>query len=39
MPLYFSSNRERIVGRLVLPCGSSGDRWIQSGAALFLKDK
>ncbi|XP_054724974.1 LOW QUALITY PROTEIN: cytoplasmic dynein 2 heavy chain 1-like [Uloborus diversus] len=38
MPIYFTSDRERIVTCISLPCGGEQDRWVQSGAALFLKN-
>lgn len=38
LPVYFSSNREKIVTRLNVPCGPEKDKWLQCGAALFLKN-
>ncbi|CAF1020652.1 unnamed protein product, partial [Adineta ricciae] len=37
LPVYFSSTRDRIITRLNVPCGNEKDKWLQSGAALFLK--
>ncbi|XP_071846316.1 cytoplasmic dynein 2 heavy chain 1-like isoform X2 [Apostichopus japonicus] len=40
LPVYFSEDREKIVTNLKLPCLSSErDRWVQTGAALFLKNQ
>ncbi|KAJ8027756.1 Cytoplasmic dynein 2 heavy chain 1 [Holothuria leucospilota] len=40
LPVYFSEDREKIVTNLKLPCVSSErDRWVQTGAALFLKNQ
>eukprot|EP00118_Oscarella_pearsei_P021037 m.233847 g.233847 ORF g.233847 m.233847 type:complete len:1441 (+) comp40100_c0_seq20:9031-13353(+) len=39
LPIYYSAERERIVTRLNVPCGGDQDHWIQSGAALFLKNQ
>ncbi|KAK3801155.1 hypothetical protein RRG08_006872 [Elysia crispata] len=38
LPIYYSSTRDRIVTRLDVPCGGNIDQWLQSGAALFLKN-
>ncbi|KAK3100036.1 hypothetical protein FSP39_013759 [Pinctada imbricata] len=37
IPIYTSSDRDRIVTRLDVPCGGSQGLWLQCGAALFLK--
>ncbi|XP_028975291.2 cytoplasmic dynein 2 heavy chain 1 isoform X3 [Esox lucius] len=39
LPVYTSSERVRVVGHVTLPCGGNSDQWIQSGAALFLKQQ
>ncbi|KAJ7995299.1 hypothetical protein DPEC_G00243100 [Dallia pectoralis] len=39
LPLYTSSERLRVVCHVTLPCGGNSDQWIQSGAALFLKQQ
>ncbi|XP_030632529.1 cytoplasmic dynein 2 heavy chain 1 [Chanos chanos] len=39
LPLYTSSERVRVVTNIDVPCGGIRDRWIQSGAALFLKQQ
>ncbi|CAF4415162.1 unnamed protein product, partial [Rotaria sp. Silwood2] len=38
LPVYFSADRDKIVTRLNVPCGSDKDKWLQCGAALFLKN-
>ncbi|CAM4781010.1 unnamed protein product [Rotaria magnacalcarata] len=38
LPVYFSSDRDKIVTRLNVPCGSEKEKWLQCGAALFLKN-
>ncbi|KFM70535.1 Cytoplasmic dynein 2 heavy chain 1, partial [Stegodyphus mimosarum] len=38
LPIYFTSDRERIVTCIHLPCGGNHDHWIQAGTALFLKN-
>ncbi|CAF3644553.1 unnamed protein product [Adineta steineri] len=38
LPVYFSATRDRIITRLNVPCGSDKDKWLQCGAALFLKN-
>ncbi|CAL1541204.1 unnamed protein product [Lymnaea stagnalis] len=38
LPIYYSSTRDRIVIRLDVPCGGNVDQWLQTGAALFLKN-
>ncbi|CAF0769940.1 unnamed protein product [Adineta steineri] len=38
LPVYFSATRDRIITRLNVPCGSNKDKWLQCGAALFLKN-
>ena len=38
LPIYYSAARDRIVTRLDVPCGGSIDQWLQTGAALFLKE-
>ncbi|XP_028320044.1 cytoplasmic dynein 2 heavy chain 1 isoform X2 [Gouania willdenowi] len=37
LPLYTNSERVNVVTHVSLPCGANPDQWIQSGAALFLK--
>lgn len=37
MPLYTNEFRERVVITMKLPCGRDKDKWIISGAALYLK--
>uniref|UniRef100_A0AAY5E9K0 Cytoplasmic dynein 2 heavy chain 1 n=1 Tax=Electrophorus electricus TaxID=8005 RepID=A0AAY5E9K0_ELEEL len=39
LPLYMSAERVRVVTHVQLPCGGNQDQWIQSGAALFLKQQ
>ncbi|XP_029699181.1 cytoplasmic dynein 2 heavy chain 1 isoform X3 [Takifugu rubripes] len=39
LPLYTSSERVKLVTHVCFPCGSNPNRWIQSGAALFLKQQ
>ena len=38
LPLYYTLFRDRVVTQLNVPCGTEQDKWIQSGAALFLKN-
>lgn len=38
LPLYFSNEREKVVMNLDVPCDSDIHIWLQSGAALFLKN-
>ena len=38
VPLYYTLFRDRIVTQLNIPCGKEQDKWIQCGAALFLKN-
>ncbi|CAF0723119.1 unnamed protein product [Rotaria sordida] len=38
LPVYFSAARDKIVTRLNVPCSSDKDKWLQCGAALFLKN-
>jgi dynein heavy chain 2 len=37
LPVYYSSERERIITMLAVPCGGNQAKWIQCGAALFLR--
>ena len=37
IPVYTSSERDRIVVRMEVPCGGNKNLWLQCGAALFLK--
>ncbi|CAF93625.1 unnamed protein product, partial [Tetraodon nigroviridis] len=37
LPLYTSSERVKVVTHICFPCGLNLNRWIQTGAALFLK--
>ncbi|KAF7666054.1 hypothetical protein LDENG_00118150 [Lucifuga dentata] len=39
LPLYSSSERAKVVTHVSLPCGSNPSQWIQTGAALFLKQQ
>lgn len=38
LPLYFAADRVRVVARMAVPC-SNLDKWVQCGAALFLRSK
>ncbi|KAM6946318.1 LOW QUALITY PROTEIN: cytoplasmic dynein 2 heavy chain 1 [Aplochiton taeniatus] len=39
LPVYTSAERLRVVTQVALPCGGNPDQWIQTGAALFLKQQ
>ena len=39
LPIYTSSERDRIVARLDVRCGDNQSQWLQCGAALFLKSQ
>ncbi|XP_075054902.1 cytoplasmic dynein 2 heavy chain 1 [Mixophyes fleayi] len=39
LPVYTSAERDRVVTNIDVPCGTSQNRWIQCGAALFLKNQ
>ncbi|XP_072467338.1 cytoplasmic dynein 2 heavy chain 1 isoform X1 [Notamacropus eugenii] len=39
LPVYSSSERDRVVTNIDVPCGGNQDQWIQCGAALFLKNQ
>uniref|UniRef100_A0ABM5FWF4 Cytoplasmic dynein 2 heavy chain 1 n=2 Tax=Agamidae TaxID=81953 RepID=A0ABM5FWF4_9SAUR len=39
LPVYTSAERDCVVTNIDVPCGGSQDRWIQCGAALFLKNQ
>ncbi|XP_061575223.1 dynein cytoplasmic 2 heavy chain 1 isoform X3 [Cololabis saira] len=39
LPLYTSSERLKVVTHVPLPCGANPNQWIQTGAALFLKQQ
>ncbi|KAM3875467.1 cytoplasmic dynein 2 heavy chain 1 [Diretmus argenteus] len=39
LPLYTSSERVKVVTQVSLPCGANPSQWIQTGAALFLKQQ
>ncbi|KAM4566457.1 cytoplasmic dynein 2 heavy chain 1 isoform 3-T3 [Odontesthes bonariensis] len=39
LPLYTSSERVKVVTHVSLPCGANPNQWIQTGAALFLKQQ
>ncbi|XP_041438616.1 cytoplasmic dynein 2 heavy chain 1 isoform X2 [Xenopus laevis] len=39
LPMYTSAERDRVVTNIDVPCGSNQNKWIQSGAALFLKNQ
>ncbi|KAM4699205.1 cytoplasmic dynein 2 heavy chain 1 [Discoglossus pictus] len=37
LPVYTSAERDRVVTNVDVPCGGNQNKWIQCGAALFLK--
>ncbi|XP_058489722.1 dynein cytoplasmic 2 heavy chain 1 isoform X1 [Solea solea] len=39
LPLYTSAERVKVVTHICLPCGANPNQWIQTGAALFLKQQ
>ncbi|XP_057314672.1 cytoplasmic dynein 2 heavy chain 1-like isoform X2 [Hydractinia symbiolongicarpus] len=39
LPVYCTITREKIVAQLSVPCGGDQQKWIKSGAALFLKNE
>lgn len=39
LPLYTSAERVKVVTHISLPCGPNPNQWIQTGAALFLKQQ
>nr|DBA32514.1 TPA: hypothetical protein GDO54_000298 [Pyxicephalus adspersus] len=39
LPVYTSAERDRVVTNIDVPCGGNQNRWIQCGAALFLKNQ
>ncbi|XP_040902456.1 cytoplasmic dynein 2 heavy chain 1 [Toxotes jaculatrix] len=39
LPVYTSSERVKVVTHICLPCGANPNQWIQTGAALFLKQQ
>ncbi|XP_075905861.1 cytoplasmic dynein 2 heavy chain 1 [Nelusetta ayraudi] len=39
LPLYTSAERLKVVTHICLPCGPNPNQWIQTGAALFLKQQ
>ncbi|KAM9801492.1 cytoplasmic dynein 2 heavy chain 1 [Neosynchiropus ocellatus] len=39
LPVYTSSERVKVVTHVRLPCGANAEQWIQTGAALFLKQQ
>uniref|UniRef100_A0A8C3GF25 Cytoplasmic dynein 2 heavy chain 1 n=1 Tax=Cairina moschata TaxID=8855 RepID=A0A8C3GF25_CAIMO len=39
LPVYTSMDRDRVVTNIDVPCGGNQDKWIQCGAALFLKNQ
>ena len=44
LPIYFSSDRDKLVACLDVPCGTAAvgggqAQWVQTGAALFLKNQ
>uniref|UniRef100_A0A3Q3WZD5 Cytoplasmic dynein 2 heavy chain 1 n=1 Tax=Mola mola TaxID=94237 RepID=A0A3Q3WZD5_MOLML len=39
LPLYTSSERVKVVTHICLPCRTNPNQWIQTGAALFLKQQ
>uniref|UniRef100_A0A8C9S5I7 Cytoplasmic dynein 2 heavy chain 1 n=1 Tax=Scleropages formosus TaxID=113540 RepID=A0A8C9S5I7_SCLFO len=39
LPVYTNAERVRVVATVVLPCGASPDHWVQTGAALFLRQQ
>ena len=36
LPMYFSPNREQLICEVKVPCKGQTDRWILTGAALFI---
>ena len=36
VPLYYSVNREQLVCEVRMPCKGQLDRWVLTGAALFI---
>ncbi|KAJ9578979.1 hypothetical protein L9F63_024918, partial [Diploptera punctata] len=38
LPLYYNSSRDRVVVSLDVPCGGDQDKWVQTGAAFFLRN-
>ncbi len=38
LPLYFSNERERVVGHLQLPSNGETDKWLLSGTVLFINN-
>ena len=39
VPLYYSSDRDRLITRMDVPCSGSRNQWLQCGAALCLKSQ
>jgi len=39
IPLYYSSDRDRLITRMDVPCSGSHSQWLQCGAALCLKSQ
>ncbi|KAL2095875.1 hypothetical protein ACEWY4_008023 [Coilia grayii] len=39
LPVYSSGERLRVVTNIDVPCGGNPDQWIQTGAALFLRQQ
>lgn len=38
LPLYCTASREQVVVSLDVPCAGDQDKWIQTGAAFFLRN-
>ncbi|XP_068082912.1 cytoplasmic dynein 2 heavy chain 1 [Anabrus simplex] len=38
LPLYYTAERERVVVSLDVPCSGDHDKWLQTGAAFFLRN-
>ena len=37
LPVYFNSNREKIITKLDVPCDDDQQKWLQMGVAIILK--
>jgi dynein heavy chain 2 len=37
LPVYFNTNREKIITKLDVPCDGNQDKWLQMGVAIILK--
>ncbi|XP_069679211.1 cytoplasmic dynein 2 heavy chain 1 isoform X2 [Periplaneta americana] len=38
LPLYYTASREKVVTSLDVPCAGDQDKWVQTGAAFFLRN-